>query len=150
MAKYVVIKYDNYGGQTTATPMLVDAPDKAKAIERAVQSSSHAEHIGLERVEVFFLSYVDWLKYATPTAAEASPARVLTVEEADAAANWKIRMFTAEDEASPAVEDDRKWDGSNRAVHLAHCNQGEYVGICKYGYEDCPATAAEEGKDGNG
>ncbi|MCK4704698.1 MAG: hypothetical protein KAT90_04380 [Gammaproteobacteria bacterium] len=25
-------------------------------------------------------------------------------------------------------------------VHMSHCNQGEYVGSCKYGdFEDCPA-----------
>ena len=24
-------------------------------------------------------------------------------------------------------------------VHKAHCNQGEYVGSCKYGEDDCPA-----------
>ena len=34
---------------------------------------------------------------------------------------------------------DREWDGSNRGVHLAHCNRGEYLGVCKYGYFDCPA-----------
>jgi hypothetical protein len=27
----------------------------------------------------------------------------------------------------------------NEGVHLFHCNQGEYVGSCKYGDEDCPA-----------
>jgi len=24
-------------------------------------------------------------------------------------------------------------------VHIAHCNQGEYLGICKYGDLECPA-----------
>lgn len=26
-----------------------------------------------------------------------------------------------------------------KGVHLSHCNQGEYLGSCKYGYEVCPA-----------
>lgn len=29
------------------------------------------------------------------------------------------------------------------AVHLAHCNQGEYRGSCKYGDDDCPALTPE-------
>jgi hypothetical protein len=28
------------------------------------------------------------------------------------------------------------------AVHMAHCNQGEWEGVCKYGACDCPALAA--------
>jgi hypothetical protein len=28
---------------------------------------------------------------------------------------------------------------NDKAVHLAHCNQGEYKGSCKYGDKDCPA-----------
>jgi hypothetical protein len=31
--------------------------------------------------------------------------------------------------------------GNDRAVHLSHCNQGEYLGSCKYGDDDCPAFA---------
>jgi hypothetical protein len=27
---------------------------------------------------------------------------------------------------------------SDRGVHEAHCNQGDYLGSCKYGDEDCP------------
>jgi hypothetical protein len=30
------------------------------------------------------------------------------------------------------------------AVHMTHCNQGEWVGVCKYGEEDCPALAQQE------
>ena len=30
------------------------------------------------------------------------------------------------------------------AVHMIHCNQGEWVGVCKYGEEDCPALAQQE------
>lgn len=30
-------------------------------------------------------------------------------------------------------------DTSHSAVHLSHCNMGEYVGSCKYGESDCPA-----------
>ena len=44
----------------------------------------------------------------------------------------------------PAQEPDRQWDGSNREIHLAHCNQGEYVGICKYGYDSRPAITQGE------
>lgn len=25
------------------------------------------------------------------------------------------------------------------AVHMSHCNQGEWEGVCKYNEEDCPA-----------
>ena len=28
---------------------------------------------------------------------------------------------------------------NDKAVHLVHCNQGEYEGSCKYGDKDCPA-----------
>lgn len=28
---------------------------------------------------------------------------------------------------------------SHSAVHLDHCNMGDYVGSCKYGESDCPA-----------
>lgn len=27
-------------------------------------------------------------------------------------------------------------------VHMAHCNRGEYLGSCKYGEADCPATTS--------
>ncbi len=30
------------------------------------------------------------------------------------------------------------------AVHMTHCNQGEWEGVCKYGEEDCPALAQQE------
>jgi len=30
-----------------------------------------------------------------------------------------------------------------RAAHLSHCNQGEYIGVCKFGEADCPALANE-------
>lgn len=30
-------------------------------------------------------------------------------------------------------------------VHRAHCNQGEYVGTCKYGDDDCPALTQTTG-----
>jgi hypothetical protein len=30
------------------------------------------------------------------------------------------------------------------AVHMTHCNQGEWVGVCKYGEENCPALAQQE------
>lgn len=30
-------------------------------------------------------------------------------------------------------------DEQEKEVHLEHCNQGEYVGSCKYGDEGCPA-----------
>jgi hypothetical protein len=30
------------------------------------------------------------------------------------------------------------------AVHMTHCNQGEWLGVCKYGEEDCPALAQQE------
>ena len=29
------------------------------------------------------------------------------------------------------------------AVHMTHCNQGEWEGVCKYGEEDCPALAQQ-------
>ncbi len=29
-------------------------------------------------------------------------------------------------------------------VHLSHCNQGEYVGSCKFGADDCPALEQED------
>lgn len=32
----------------------------------------------------------------------------------------------------------------NVAVHLAHCNQGEWEGVCKYGDDDCPALTAPQ------
>lgn len=33
--------------------------------------------------------------------------------------------------------------------HLTHCNQGEYIGGCKYGAADaCPALAVEHGEQG--
>ena len=32
---------------------------------------------------------------------------------------------------------------NNRRVHLNHCNQGEYIGSCKYGSEQCPAFEGE-------
>jgi hypothetical protein len=32
------------------------------------------------------------------------------------------------------------------AVHMTHCNQGEWLGVCKYGEEDCPALAQQEQK----
>ena len=43
------------------------------------------------------------------------------------------------------VQDKVKGDETRRGVatHLSHCNQGEYVGSCKYGEgETCPALAA--------
>jgi hypothetical protein len=30
------------------------------------------------------------------------------------------------------------------AVHMTHCNQGEWEGVCKYGEEGCPALAQQE------
>ena len=30
------------------------------------------------------------------------------------------------------------------AVHLAHCNQGEWDGVCKYSDRDCPALSAQQ------
>jgi hypothetical protein len=28
-------------------------------------------------------------------------------------------------------------------VHLSHCDQGEYLGVCKYGDPDCPAISGK-------
>lgn len=33
----------------------------------------------------------------------------------------------------------RSWPEWDHAQHMNHCNQGDYYGSCKYGYEDCPA-----------
>ncbi len=30
-----------------------------------------------------------------------------------------------------------------RGVHFAHCYQGEYRHVCKYGEDDCPAAAGD-------
>lgn len=35
-------------------------------------------------------------------------------------------------------------DEQDTAVHMTHCNQGEWEGVCKYGEEDCPALAQQE------
>lgn len=35
-------------------------------------------------------------------------------------------------------------DTTDRAVHLAHCNQGEWIGTCKYGEDlECPALGTD-------
>jgi hypothetical protein len=31
-----------------------------------------------------------------------------------------------------------------RGVHFAHCYQGEYRHVCKYGESDCPAAVVDE------
>ncbi|NHR04411.1 hypothetical protein HA052_04300 [Chromobacterium haemolyticum] len=36
-------------------------------------------------------------------------------------------------------------DEHEKGVHLEHCNQGEYVGSCKYGDDGCPAQAGADG-----
>lgn len=34
----------------------------------------------------------------------------------------------------------------SEGVHLEHCNRGEYVGSCKYGYALCPAIMSHKHK----
>jgi hypothetical protein len=33
---------------------------------------------------------------------------------------------------------------NDKAVHMAHCNMGDYLGSCKYGEDDCPAMSYSE------
>ena len=33
---------------------------------------------------------------------------------------------------------------TKKGVHLRHCNQGENLGICKYGEKNCPALKRKE------
>lgn len=42
------------------------------------------------------------------------------------------------------MSNERKSWAKEDAVHLRHCNQGDGVGVCAYGYEDCPAVANPE------
>lgn len=37
-----------------------------------------------------------------------------------------------------------KQEPDHVAVHMAHCNQGEWLGVCKYGAYDCPALSAPQ------
>lgn len=39
---------------------------------------------------------------------------------------------------------DRQLPPTDELTHLAHCNMGEYVGLCKYGDTDCPALPTDD------
>ncbi len=41
---------------------------------------------------------------------------------------------------SPGIDDPMEF--IHRGTHMSHCHQGQYVGVCKYGYRHCPAKPA--------
>jgi ATP-dependent helicase YprA (DUF1998 family) len=54
------------------------------------------------------------------------------------------RSYEKESAAKAALRAALAQQEQDTAVHMTHCNQGEWEGVCKYGEEDCPALAQQE------
>jgi len=68
-----------------------------------------------------------------------------TVQQAlEALENTGDLWWNSKDEAIAALKAALEQPEQDTAVHMNHCNQGEFVGVCKYGEEDCPALAQPE------